>query len=368
MNTSQPLLSLGIPTFNSAKHIERLLQSIQAQTYTHLEVIILDNDSQDDTVERIQPFLADPRFRLVRSSRDMGAYYSLKRLVMEAAGQLFAWVASDFFLQPDYALKQVEILVKKPDISMVYTGVLLRYEDALIERIDKFSLMQESPAERAVSLVENLEIGSVCYGVVRTSLYRELLLCPPTGFVPVWTTSRLFAFGDLQLMMFVCLQTKVFQVHEILVDRDRTDDRRRYADDLARRERYVQIPRSNVGLPAFIGMNEILVRLFQSSIDYGVVLELSALVVRNFFQRYAGMFEYEIKAVCDALSQQDFTRAWDVGTSQKNQEAVAGQNGHSLEFLRYIYDDLHVASLYSDDERILMAHSLCARLLGIQSP
>ena len=63
--TSQPLVSIIIPTFNRAHLIGETLDSILAQTYTHWECLITDDGSTDNSIEIIQEYVTkDTRFKL----------------------------------------------------------------------------------------------------------------------------------------------------------------------------------------------------------------------------------------------------------------------------------------------------------------
>ena len=52
-----PLLSIIIPTFNSAQSIERSLESIAVQTFTDYEIVVQDGSPKDDTARAIGKFL-----------------------------------------------------------------------------------------------------------------------------------------------------------------------------------------------------------------------------------------------------------------------------------------------------------------------
>lgn len=91
---ASPLVSVIIPTYNHANFLGRALQSVQDQTYTNWEVIVIDNHSQDDTDEVVRKH-EDPRVRLLKihnngviaASRNMG--------VRAAKGHWIAFLDSD---------------------------------------------------------------------------------------------------------------------------------------------------------------------------------------------------------------------------------------------------------------------------------
>ncbi|MCG2794067.1 MAG: glycosyltransferase [Weeksellaceae bacterium] len=57
-----PLISVCIPTYNGAKYLQVVLDSVKAQTYKNIEVIISDDDSQDQTLDIYREFQSEVDF------------------------------------------------------------------------------------------------------------------------------------------------------------------------------------------------------------------------------------------------------------------------------------------------------------------
>ncbi len=84
-------ISVIIPVYNEAQEIATIVPAArEAMTARggQWEIIVVDNASEDDTVERLQPFLADRRVRLLRNERNGGKGYSVQRGMLEAKGEL----------------------------------------------------------------------------------------------------------------------------------------------------------------------------------------------------------------------------------------------------------------------------------------
>ncbi len=99
--THPTLVSLAMPAYNVAPFIEEAIRSVQAQTHTYWELIIVDDCSTDDTCLRIPT--DDPRIRLVRRQTNSGGP-RLPRLdaVLEARGQYIIYLDADDALEPTY--------------------------------------------------------------------------------------------------------------------------------------------------------------------------------------------------------------------------------------------------------------------------
>jgi succinoglycan biosynthesis protein ExoO len=99
---SQPLVSVIVPTFNAAAHIERTLRSALAQTLSDLEVVVVDDGSSDDTMQRVEHLAChDARVRVFSNGRNRGPSYT-RNVAMDAAlGQWLAVLDADDCMQHD---------------------------------------------------------------------------------------------------------------------------------------------------------------------------------------------------------------------------------------------------------------------------
>ena len=95
-NNKLPLVSIGLPVFNGAKHIRYALDSILAQTLDDIEVIISDNASTDGTDEICQNYATlDKRIRYSRNDTNLGAAPNFNKVFSLAQGKYFQWAAHD---------------------------------------------------------------------------------------------------------------------------------------------------------------------------------------------------------------------------------------------------------------------------------
>ncbi len=144
------VVSVVVPCFNAAKYITRALDGLLAQTWSKLEVIIIDDSSSDQTVQVIESwieennsFFGDKTFWLIRKTENTGAYASRNEGMSRASGQyLTVHDADDFSHASKIELQVKSIEARKGKASISYwvrcSDSLYferwRMEDALIYR------------------------------------------------------------------------------------------------------------------------------------------------------------------------------------------------------------------------------------------
>jgi len=112
-----PLISVVIPSFNHASYIEEAVRSVLTQPVTDLELVIIDDGSQDDSVA-IVGTIDDPRIRLITQD-NQGAHAAINRGLLEARGQYLAILNSDDRFAPGRLPAALDILTRSPDVALV---------------------------------------------------------------------------------------------------------------------------------------------------------------------------------------------------------------------------------------------------------
>jgi glycosyltransferase involved in cell wall biosynthesis len=112
-----PLVSVCIPTFNAARYIGGTVQSVLSQSVADFELIISDDASTDDTLERIGNF-DDPRIRIVRNTTNAGLGANWNRAVREARAPFVKLLCQDDLIYPDCLEKQAAILVNSANSNV----------------------------------------------------------------------------------------------------------------------------------------------------------------------------------------------------------------------------------------------------------
>ena len=95
-----PRVSVIVPAYNAAEHIEATLASVVAQTYTDWEVVVGDDASTDDTAARAER--VDPRVHVVRAEANAGPAPARNLAIAHAQGELLAFLDADDAWRPEY--------------------------------------------------------------------------------------------------------------------------------------------------------------------------------------------------------------------------------------------------------------------------
>lgn len=122
-----PLVSVLICTYNAERFIEVTLLSVLDQTYKYIEVLILDNNSQDSTVQIVNSFSdKDERVKLFTSNENLGAYAGLNYLLKKAKGEYIAIQDHDDIWHPRKLEFQIDFL-ERHDEYVGCGSLVIRY-------------------------------------------------------------------------------------------------------------------------------------------------------------------------------------------------------------------------------------------------
>lgn len=113
-------LTIIIPTYNSEKYIEKCIISILKQTYTNLEIIIIDDNSSDNTYEICQKIQKDDlRIKPIRNSKNEGVSITRNLGIDIATGEYITFVDSDDYIEENLYEKLIEKIENENiDIAM----------------------------------------------------------------------------------------------------------------------------------------------------------------------------------------------------------------------------------------------------------
>lgn len=122
-NRKKGLVSIGLPVFRGERFVAAAIESVLAQSYTDVELLISDNASDDDTVAICQRYAArDSRIVFQRNNTNIGVSRNHNTVFNMASGQYFKWLAHDDYLHPDFVQQCVSMLNANPAAGLCYTA------------------------------------------------------------------------------------------------------------------------------------------------------------------------------------------------------------------------------------------------------
>jgi glycosyltransferase involved in cell wall biosynthesis len=112
------MITVLLPAYNNSEYIESAIRSILNQTFTDFELLIIDDFSSDDTVERIKN-INDPRIRLILNEKNLGLGRTLNLGLEMAKYDLVARMDSDDISLPDRLSVQHDFMTANPEIGVL---------------------------------------------------------------------------------------------------------------------------------------------------------------------------------------------------------------------------------------------------------
>jgi len=132
VNLNQPRVSVIIPAYNAANTLPIALGSLLKQSWENLEVIVVDDCSQDNTEEVVQAFAEkDARIRYLRNEENLGAYPSRNRGMVQATGEFVTVHDSDDWSHPQKIERQVHPLIVDASKVATYSAWVRVTQDML---------------------------------------------------------------------------------------------------------------------------------------------------------------------------------------------------------------------------------------------
>lgn len=113
------LVSIVIPTFQHANTIGRCIESVLGQTYSPIEIIVVDDGSTDNTSEVLKRF--EGKIRVIHQ-KNTGANPARNRGLAEATGEFIIFCDADVVMKPQMIAQFVQHLIDHPEVSYAYGG------------------------------------------------------------------------------------------------------------------------------------------------------------------------------------------------------------------------------------------------------
>ena len=161
------MISVIVPVYNVEKYLEECLDSIQKQTYSDIEVILVNDGSLDNSKEICEKYCKqDSRFKLINQV-NQGQSVARNHGVSASTGEFIAFVDSDDIIRQDY----LEVLIRymSEEVDIVESQFTVHKKEFFNENYKEINVIFEGDSEEAVKAVPKhvLSVNPV------TKLYRR---------------------------------------------------------------------------------------------------------------------------------------------------------------------------------------------------
>jgi glycosyltransferase involved in cell wall biosynthesis len=171
-----PSVSVLIPTYQQSRFICRALDSLQAQTLTDWEAIILDDGSRDETEQAVLPYLSDLRIQYRRFTENKGLGYVLNEGIARVRASLIAYLPSDDVYYQDHLKSLTTCLETAGGAALAYSGVRYHYNRLATAQVPGFplQLVQCLHRKTGLSWMQRQELESDDFERLYWGRLREL--------------------------------------------------------------------------------------------------------------------------------------------------------------------------------------------------
>ena len=170
-----PKVSVVIPAYNAMSYLPETLESVFMQTFTDLEVLIIDDGSLDHIAQWFSE-VTDPRVKLMKQE-NQGVSAARNTGIAHTQGEYVAFLDADDLWKPTKLEKQVRCLENKPAVGLVYTWTVL-----VDERGNPTGRVMASHVEGDVweQIIENDMIRNVSSVMVRRCCFETVGVFDPS--------------------------------------------------------------------------------------------------------------------------------------------------------------------------------------------
>ncbi|MBM7504043.1 glycosyltransferase family 2 protein [Agromyces aurantiacus] len=172
-----PLVTALVPTYNGAAFITRTLDSLAAQTWPNLEILIGDDRSTDDTLEVVRRFAErHPNTRILERESNLGWLGNSNDLMANARGELLFFAFHDDVVAPTYVEALVAALRDRPGAVLAFSDMELHELDGTVTRhaFDELDGLESAMARGRVMVHRPGDWWVPNRGLFRASGFAEL--------------------------------------------------------------------------------------------------------------------------------------------------------------------------------------------------
>jgi alpha-1,3-rhamnosyltransferase len=165
---AHPLVSIIIASYNHAEYVEKAIQSVLNQTYSNIQLIVIDDASTDNSSYKIKEIQEQANFLFLQNEKNMGLPRSLDKAMREVRGDCLGLLASDDMILPEKIERQV-IFLQQHDLDGVYASGYLLYPD---NRQVQMDLGRVEQMFREGKYLEHIRVCDTYGAMFQSGLFR----------------------------------------------------------------------------------------------------------------------------------------------------------------------------------------------------
>lgn len=168
---STPLVSVVMPVYNVEQYIEEALASVLAQTYLHLEIIVIDDQSPDQSINLIKQKFNDPRIRVIQQE-NRGLAGARNTGIRHARGEYIAFLDSDDFWRADKIEQHMRLMRANPNCGVSFCSSL--FVDQNSQSLKRFQTPKKKAGYQAKDIFCRNPIGNGSVPVIRKGVLEQI--------------------------------------------------------------------------------------------------------------------------------------------------------------------------------------------------
>lgn len=173
MYSESPLVSAIIPTHNRILWVQESIESVLAQTYQNIEIVVIDDGSTDGTLDFLRQKYGPKIDKIVRNERPTGTGAAKNLGVKNATGEYIAFLDSDDMWEPEKTKQAVSLILGEPNDNIAVVGGGCRYVNIKNQPILQPDLPSPSVEYEDFAIKINMP-GSGSNNLIKRSIFEAI--------------------------------------------------------------------------------------------------------------------------------------------------------------------------------------------------
>ena len=189
------LISIIVPIYNVEKYIERCLDSVYNQTYNHIEVILVNDCTTDNSfiiaIETANKYIHKYKTYFVNHNSNMGLSEARNSGIEKSKGEYLYFVDSDDEIERDAISSLIDVLQQNPDLDLIkglYRKILSN--GVVADRYDSRGIIRCEGTDCCKEMI----LGSAGPMVWNSLIKKDIILQNQVYFAPIFYEDILFSF------------------------------------------------------------------------------------------------------------------------------------------------------------------------------